>query len=583
MVTHHAASTATDIRPRGSRRQAGRSGVFRGFFIVRASLLAAANRTTIVGSVHELSGSRPIPQPKEVPEMTRPCAHPPALLISVGFVAACLLSAGVLAADAEQRTWTSADGQHTTKATFVDYRDQTVVLRGDNGSELRVPIQQLSYEDRRYIRGELRRRGESEAAAEASSTASSATAPSHTTNWPRWRGPQVDGKSLETGLMTSWPDAGPPLLWQGQGVGNGYAGVAVVGDRIFTMGRRSGTEFLHALRTENGEILWSTPLGPGQNQKGSNCTPTIDEDRVYALSIEGDLICVEAASGQPVWKTNLIQDFGGKMMSGWGFSESPLIDGDLLLCTPGAANAIMAALDKRSGRVVWTTKMPYGGQRGKDGAGYSSIVISRAAGIKQYVQLVGRGLIGVDAATGRLLWRYDRIANGTANITTPIVHGDYVFCSTGYGTGSALLKLTRSRDGVRAEEQYFLDDNTLQNHHGGLILLDGFLYGGHGHNNGFPICVQLETGQVKWGGKIRGPGKESAAVAYADGHLYFRYQDGIMALIEATPEEYRLKSSFKLASVRAQSWPHPVISNGRLYIRDQDVLLCYDIRADEPE
>jgi outer membrane protein assembly factor BamB len=256
-----------------------------------------------------------------------------------------------------------------------------------------------------------------------------------------------------------------------------------------------------------------------------------------------------------------------------------LIDGDLLLCTPGGPNAVIAAMDKRTGKVVWTTAMPYGGSHGKDGAGYSSIVISNAGGIKQYVQLVGRGLIGVDAASGQLLWRYDRIANGTANIPTPVVFDDYIICSSGYGTGAALLRVVPGGGRVNIREQYFLPADTLQNHHGGMVLVDGHLYCGHGHNNGFPICLDIRSGRVVWGGDQRGPGTGSAAVTFAEGHLYFRYQNGVMALIEATPQRYNLKGSFRLASVRSESWPHPVISTGRLYVRDQEVLMCYDIKA----
>lgn len=493
------------------------------------------------------------------------------LLAVVGLFAVCLADE-----TPEIRTWTAADGQHTTQARFLELKDQSVHLRREDGRDIKVPIDRLSYDDRLYVRSELRRRAKQSTAE--SDVSGGAPASSSSTDWPRWRGVNLDGKSTETGLLQSWPEAGPPLVWQVEGLGTGYAGISVVGDRIYTMGRRSGTETIMALNAADGSELWSTPLGPGQNQKGSNCTPTVDGDLVYGISIEGDLICVRADSGQPVWKKNFARDFGGKMMSSWGFSESPLVDGNLLVCTPGGAEAILAAMDKRTGRAVWTTPMPYGGSHGKDGAGYSSIVISHGGGVKQYVQLVGRGLIGVDAAAGRLLWRYDRIANGTANIPTAIVDGDFVFCSSGYGTGSALLKLARAGGGIHAQEQYFLDAGTMENHHGGMVLLDGYIYCGHKHNNGFPICVEMRSGKVQWGGSTRGAGTGSAAVCYADGNLYFRYQNGIMALIEATPERYNLKSSFKLASVLAQSWPHPVISNGRLYIRDQDVLLCHDIR-----
>jgi outer membrane protein assembly factor BamB len=266
------------------------------------------------------------------------------------------------------------------------------------------------------------------------------------------------------------------------------------------------------------------------------------------------------------------------MMSGWGYSESPLVDGDRLIVTPGSNDAIIAALDKRTGKAIWSTPMPQqAGNSGGDGAAYSSVVISNAAGVKQYVQLVGRGVIGVDAKTGKLLWGYNRIANGTANVPTPLVSGDYVFCSTGYGTGAALIKLSRRGNAISAEEIYFKSGDELQNHHGGMIMVGDYVYMGHGHNNGFPVCIEWKTGNDMWR-PGRGPGGGSAAIVCADGDLYFRYQDGTMALIEASPREYNLKGSFKLATRNGESWPHPVIADGRLYLRDQQNLLCYDIR-----
>ncbi len=267
------------------------------------------------------------------------------------------------------------------------------------------------------------------------------------------------------------------------------------------------------------------------------------------------------------------------MMSQWGYSESPLVDGDRLICTPGGPQALLAALDKRTGGVIWTTPLPAGGDRGKDGSGYSSIVISQAAGVKQYVQLVGRGLVGVAADSGKLLWGYNRVANDTANIPTPIVSGDYIFCSSGYGTGAALLKLTGGRGKIEPQEIYFKGGNEVQNHHGGMVLLDGYVYLGNKHNEGFPLCLNMLSGEKAWE-PGRGPGRGSAAIAYADGMLYFRYEDGTLALVEANPKKYQLVSSFKLPSVRAQSWPQPVIAGGRLWLRDQEVLMCYDLRRD---
>jgi outer membrane protein assembly factor BamB len=390
-------------------------------------------------------------------------------------------------------------------------------------------------------------------------------------DWPSWRGPNRDAISLEKGLLDSWPKDGPRLLWQAKGLGNGYSSVAIAGGRIFSMGAIRGAAHLIALDLETGKELWATKVGGGK----PNCTPTVDGERVYALGRDGDLLCAETATGKELWRKNFGKDFGGRMMSGWGYSESPFVDGDRLICTPGSAKAIIAALDKKTGEVIWESPLPAG--RSGDAAAYSSIVVSHAAGVKQYVQLTGKGVISVAADDGRPLWTYNRIANGTANIPTPIVKDDYVFCSTGYGTGAALLKIVKKEGGIAAEEVYFLKANDLQNHHGGMILLGDHLYCGHGHNQGFPLCIEWKTGKVAWR-PGRGPGSGSAAVLYADGHLYFRYEDGTMALIEATPDEYRLKGSFKLASVKDRSWPHPVIVGGKLYLRDGDTLMCYDIR-----
>ena len=344
------------------------------------------------------------------------------------------------------------------------------------------------------------------------------------------------------------------------------------------MGHKDGRAHIVCRKLADGSEIWSTPIGGGD----PNCTPTVDPDAglVFGLTHSGELSCVEADSGTAVWDKNYGRDFGGKMMSGWGYSESPLVDGDRLICTPGALDAMIVALDRKSGRTVWKARQPADvGRGGAEGSAYSSIVISNAAGVKQYVQLTGRGLISVAADDGRTLWTYNRVANNVANIPTPIVRGDYVFCSSGYGVGSGLVKVTRQGGEIRAEEVYFLGGDTLQNHHGGMVLLGDHVYMGHGHGNGFPVCVEFATGDIVWGGRIRGAGSGSAAVVYADGHLYFRYEDGVMALIEASPESYRLKGSFRVASNNGKSWPHPVIHGGRLYLRDQDELLCYDVRA----
>ncbi len=400
-------------------------------------------------------------------------------------------------------------------------------------------------------------------------------------NWPQWQGPNRDGVSTETGLLKKWPEKGPPLAWTAKDLGLGFAGVSVQNGRVFTMGDQDKKQSVIAINERDGKQIWSTAIGTGKNNGGGyvgpRCTPAADGEHVYALTIDGDLACLDAATGDIVWSKNYKKDFDGKMMSGWGYAESPLVDGDRLICTPGGKEQTMVALDKLTGKTIWSCSVPDFGHKGKDGAAYSSIVISNGAGVKQYVQLIGHGLIGVRADDGKFLWGYDKVANTTANIPTPIVRGDYVFDSTGYQTGAALLKLSPSDDGVKADEVYFLDHNKLQNHHGGMVLVGDYLYGGHGHNAGAPICVDFKTGKIEWK-EDHGPGSGSAAVTYADGKLYFRYQNGTMALIDCTPKGYKELSSFKIPDTDKPSWPHPVIAGGRLYIRDQDHLFCYKVK-----
>ena len=392
--------------------------------------------------------------------------------------------------------------------------------------------------------------------------------------WPQWRGPNRDGISPETGLLDSWPTEGPPLAWRMQGLGGGFSSVSIAEGRLFTMGRPNNEDELIAVNLANRQILWQARLGRGNNE-GPRCTPTLDGNRVYGLSTEGRLLCADTASGREIWKADYKGGFGGQMMSDWGYCESPLIDGDKLICVPGGDRSTVVALDKMTGRPIWRCDVP-DMNAGRRGAAYTGAVISEGAGIRQYVVLLGQGVVGI-SAEGQFLWGYNRIANPTANVPTPLVSGDYVFASTGYGTGAALLQLVRSGNRVQARETYFLESNRFQNHHGNMVLVDGHIYAGHGHDNGLPICLDLRTGRAKWGPE-RGAGRQSAAIIYADGHLYFRYQNAVMALIEATPESYKLKGSFQIAANNGQSWSHPVIADGHLYLRDQHELLCYDIR-----
>lgn len=409
-------------------------------------------------------------------------------------------------------------------------------------------------------------------------------------DWPQWRGPNRDGHSPETGLFGTWDKAdGPPLEWQAEGLGSGYASVAVVDGRIYTTGNFDDGQAVVAIDARRHRVLWRQPLTdriPEHSYEGSRSTPTVDGDRLYVVASGGAIACLRTSDGGVIWKRDFA-DWQGQMMSGWGFSESPLIDGDRVICTPGGAEGVVVALDKQTGDEIWTCRLPQDGDEAagirkdlNDGAGYSSAVVSEGGGVRQYIQLVGRGLIGVRARDGKLLWRYDRVANTTANIPTPIVDGDLVFTSTAYGTGAALLRLEADgQRGVKATELYWLNSGDFQNKHGGMVLVDGYIYAGTGNGQGLPICVEMQTGEIAWGPE-RAEGRGESSLVYADGHLVIRREDGTVMLIRANPERFELVGAFQPVYQEAQSWAHPVIANGRLYLREQGKLMVYLLRSD---
>lgn len=398
-------------------------------------------------------------------------------------------------------------------------------------------------------------------------------------DWPQFRGPNRDGISNEKGIFSQLKRSKPTLAWIGSGVGDGYASVAVVGDFLYTTGNQSGSQMVSAMSIQDGTVAWSTPISTGVPQhgyEGSRSTPAVDGDRLYVVASNGAICCLNRETGEIVWKRDF-QDWGGKMMSGWGFSESPLVDGNWVLCTPGGNSAVMVALDKRTGKEIWKTPLDQNpdGKDLNEGAGYASIVISNGGRVKQYVQLVGKGVIGVRASDGKLMWRYVGVANTTANIPTVIASGNNIFCSTGYDTGSALLELSPSgRNEVAAREVYFLPPKQLQNKQGGMVLVDGHIYCGQGNGNGLPICVNMKTGKVAWG-PVRAPGSGESSVIYADGHVVFRFQDGRIAFVKASPRQFEVVQTLEPEYQERESWAYPVIANGKLYLREQDKVMCY--------
>ncbi len=404
-------------------------------------------------------------------------------------------------------------------------------------------------------------------------------------DWLQWRGPDRANRSSETGLFDSWEVDGPKLLWIAEGLGDGYASVSVAGNRIYTTGNFSDSQSAVAIDADSGRVIWKQPITSGvpkHSYEGSRTTPTIDGDRLYMVSSDGRIVCLRAADGAEVWSRSF-KDWDGKLMSGWGYSESPLVDGDHVICTPGGELGMVVCLDKMTGEQVWAAVLKNGdfdagGRTLNAGAGYASPVISHGAGVKQYIQLIGRGLIGVRASDGKVLWCYDRVANTTANVSTAIVDGDLVFCSTGYNTGSALLKLSPDTGGgVKATEVYWLEARELQNKHGGMTLVDGHIYCGHGNGNGMPICVEMATGKIAWGPE-RAEGKGETSLVYADGHIIFRRQDGTVLLVKATPKRFEVVRKFKPAFQERESWAHPAIAGGKLYLREQDKLMCYELK-----
>lgn len=388
--------------------------------------------------------------------------------------------------------------------------------------------------------------------------------------WRQWRGPGREGLSKESGLQQAWAEGGPKLAWKATGLGEGFSSVTIADGRIYTLGDRA--DGAHAMALDMmGKQIWTTKFaeaGVRGGRPGPRGTPTVDPadgKHIYVISQHGDVACLTADAGKVVWKKALAQEMGGKMMSGWGYSESVLIDDGKVICTPGGNGGTLTALDKTNGNLIWRTK------EWTDAAAYSSPIIATIGGVRQYVQFTGGSVAGVDPQSGKVLWKAERPGK-TAVVPTPVVLNDHVFVSSGYGVGCDLFKVTRSGESFKAEKVFSNTD--MVNHHGGVILLDGHVYG-YSDKGGW-TCMDMMTGKVKWSDKGVGKG----AIAYADGRFYCRSEGnkGTMGLIEASPAGYKEHGRFDQPDrSKWQSWAHPVIVGGKMYLRDMDVLLCYEV------
>jgi len=407
-------------------------------------------------------------------------------------------------------------------------------------------------------------------------------------DWPQWRGPNRDGHSTSTGLLQKWPEGGPKLVYKMDKIGAGYGSPAIAAGKLIIMGTENlskektdgDTEVVFCLDPLTGKQIWKTPIGDVQKFDrggGSRGTPTIDGDSVYVLDPKGVLVCLKVADGTKVWSTDLMSKEIGGGRPGWGFSESVLVDGNNVICTPGGGKGTLAALDKKNGNVVWRSEGI------KDPAGYSSIIIAELEGVKHYIQQSMKGTFGVNPADGKVLWNVINKAYAVAVAPTPVFYKDHVFATAGYGAGCKLIKLSKSEAGIKAEEIY--DSKIIANHHGGVVQVDDYLYGS---NERKWICLKFVTTSTSPAAEWISDKQDKGSVSYADGCLYtYGESKGEVVLVKADPKDWKEAGRFTVpekSELRPKSgryWAHPVIANGKLYLRDHEWLFCYDVTGKE--
>jgi outer membrane protein assembly factor BamB len=391
------------------------------------------------------------------------------------------------------------------------------------------------------------------------------------TSWPRFNGPKGDNLSTETGLLKEWPTGGPRLLWTAKGIGKGFASVTLGAGRIYTAGSVGNDTVVTALDLD-GKTVWHKACGKAfaGDPAGSRGTPTLDGDRLFYENPHGDVFCLDAQTGEKIWDLNVLQKFGSKNIT-WALAESLLIDGDRLICLPGGPKASVVALDKKTGTTVWTAPSAE-----QDLAGYASAQLVECQGLRIILTMTQRALIGVSAEDGDLLFRFPHKTNYDVNATTPLFHDGQVFITSGYGSGSVMLKL--EVDGRKAAVKKLWESRDLDNHHGGVILLDGCIYGAaHEFHRGNWICLDWKTGKMLYNEK--GVGKGS--LTYADGMFYTLSEERAVGLVKATPNEHKVVSRFETpAGPEGPTWAHPVVCGGRLYLRHDNNLYAYNVKRE---
>jgi outer membrane protein assembly factor BamB len=413
-------------------------------------------------------------------------------------------------------------------------------------------------------------------------------------DWPGWRGPDRTGVSTEKGLLKTWPSEGPKLVWESDKAGLGYAGLAIAGGTVYTMGARGDDEYILAL-DDKGQQKWATKVGPIHDWKenswsrGPNCTPTVDGDLVFGLSSKGELICVNKADGKPVWRLDLLDKLAGlvdpeggdtESKLGWGYSWSPLVDGNHLIIAPGGPKGLLAALNKKDGSVVWRSKAV------TDKCTYSSPLLATLGGVKQVLYLTQTGLVSVRASDGELLWQHRREKFADVVCPTPIVRGDMVYVSVGYGGssgGSEGLKVTAEGSKFTVKVVYTKTGaQAIGNRQGGVVLVGDHVYG-YNEDRSW-ACQEFTKGTLVWPKKTTRQRIKAGGVLAADGRLYVLDEQGIAAMLDASPKGYKVLGQFKLPKASKQRksrggiWTHPSLSDGKLYLRDQELVFCYQVK-----
>jgi outer membrane protein assembly factor BamB len=404
-------------------------------------------------------------------------------------------------------------------------------------------------------------------------------------DWPQWRGPTRDGHAADQELLETWPKQGPRPSWQFSEAGRGFSSVVVSDDQLFTLGSAEGRCFAICLNLADGSLRWKTdfsPTGTGDDYDlgwggGPRSTPALSASRLFALSDLGIAACLERSSGQLVWSRNLVTDEGGEIPD-WGYSDSPLIDGDRVLFTPGREN-FLVALNRRTGDRVWSSSGV------GDSAQYVSVMKGAVGQTRYYLTANQEGLLAFDANSGEKLFANTATGNNVAVVSTPIIHDDWVYHSSGYGGGNVLLRLREAEGGsLEVEQQYHLTGRTMRNHHGGVILADGVIYGFTEANRGLWMAQELSSGLSLWEERLR-PNR-SGSICFADGHLYcYNDAEGSIVLVEADRRGWKQKGELtlpqrsRLDRGKGAIWSHPVVARGKLIIRDQEVIHAFDIAA----